>query len=76
MITMSDKQVLGHFKEGLPPKIEVQLLEIDDINGAMDKPRVFVLFFKLEIPQASGSSVLAYMTDRTDTVQSSQQHNK
>ena len=42
----------------------------------MSKARVLVLLFKLEIPQASGSSVLAYMTDRTDTVQRSQQHNK
>ena len=32
IIGMSDEKVLEHFKEVFPPKIEAQLIEIDDID--------------------------------------------
>ena len=39
MIDMSDKQVLENFKQAFPPKIEAQLLEIDDIDEAIGETR-------------------------------------
>ena len=32
MIDMSDEHILEHFKESFPPKLELQLLEIHNIN--------------------------------------------
>ena len=38
---MSDDKILDHFNESLLPKIESQLLEIDDIDAAIMKARVW-----------------------------------
>ena len=50
-ISMSDDQILKHFKESFPPKIYSQLLEIDGTDSAISR-QVF-----------GTSSLLAHMTD-------------
>ena len=42
---MSNEKVLEHFKEAFQPKIEAQLLEIDNINILIDQVRVLILLF-------------------------------
>ena len=50
MIRMSDKEVLEHFKEVFPTKIEAQLLEINDTRMVIGKVRVLILLLRNEIP--------------------------
>ena len=46
MTGMSHKQVLEHFKEAFPPKIEAESLKVGDTDIAIGKARVPVLVFK------------------------------
>ena len=63
MVGMSDDQILEHFKESFLPRIEPQLLEVDDIDATIVKPRVLLLLFKVRFPQVTSSSMLVYMTN-------------
>ena len=52
---MSHDQILENFKESFPPKVEYQLLEMDDIDIAVVKAGGLVLLFKTELWQAASS---------------------
>ena len=59
--------MLEHFKEAFPHKFEAQLLKLNDINTALGKTAVLVLFFKSELQQSMTLSRLGHMTDRNDS---------
>ena len=61
---MSDKQVLEHIKEAFPTKIEAQILEKEDIDVAIGKARILVLFLKSELRQVTNSFMLVCMKER------------
>ena len=65
MIEMSEEQAFT-------PKIEAQLLEINDTDTAIGKARV-LLIFKFDLPQSVCSSMLADMTDRNDNTSYTEQ---
>ena len=48
MLGMSDEQLLENFKEAFPFKIEVVLLEINNVDTAIGKAKVLILLFKHE----------------------------
>ena len=55
MIGMSDKQVYEHFKETFSSKIEVQLLEVDDIGTEIGKARFLIFLLNSGLPQSTSS---------------------
>ena len=62
---MSDEQVLEHFKEKCP-KIEVKLLQTDDLHAVIGKARVLVHLFTSELPQPVNSTISLHMTEGED----------
>ena len=66
MIGISHDQEFEYFKEFFLNKENSQLLEIDDINAAIVKPRVFILLFKVKLPQAYISSTLVHVKGMLD----------
>ena len=76
IVGMSDKQVIQHFKKALPPKVEAQLLEIDDTNVTTRKMRVLVFLFKTKLPQSTSSCMWEHMTDRNADIKSAEQLNR
>ena len=66
MVGTSDNQVLEHFKQVFPPKIEVQWLEIEDIDVAIGKLRVFIFFFKIRTTANNKLFyILTHMTEKS-----------
>ena len=51
-----------------PPRIEAQLLKVEDLDVAIVKVSILILLFKSELLQATSSSMLAYMKDRTNNI--------
>ena len=58
---MSDYKILYHFKEFFLVMIESQFLEIDNSYTDIANARALILLFKVELPQVTCSSMLAYM---------------
>ena len=67
MIGMSDGQVLGHFKDAFPPKIKAKYVKQRALTQPLQELRVVVLWFQLKLPQDVSSSMLAHITERTET---------
>ena len=68
ILGIADDQILENSKQYFPPKIETQLLKIDNIDPTILQAGVSVLLFKLELPQTTNSSMLAHMSNMTDHV--------
>ena len=64
---MSDKQVLEHFKEAFPPRIETQLFEVDNIDITTGKTRVLIPLSKSELLQATNSCMPVHMIEKAMT---------
>ena len=48
MIGVPDDQILEHFKESFPQKIDLQSLKLNDTDVALEKTRVLGLLFPVE----------------------------
>ena len=66
MIGMSDKQILDYFTESFLANIESQLLDIEDMDMAIVKAVALALLLKLELPQATCSTILAHIPNTVD----------
>ena len=66
---MSHKWVLQCFKEAFPPKMETELLQIDDMDITISKALVKIMFPKPKLPDNTNPSMIAHIMERSnDTV--------